>query len=124
MEDDYVYFEAVTPGTNVIKFYEQNNDTKKVGKYIGSCTVTVKGYMVTDIEIADSMKTYAGARDYISYQIIADEDTYVRVPVTCTSSDESVIKIENNSDGCYTAVNPGTVTVTAGAITKQVEVTA
>ena len=129
-DGEYLYMEAIAAGTDEIKFYYYDKKTETVGDYIGSCKITITEPVVKDIEVNETLKTYAGNPDgYFYYEVITEpEEAAYYVPVKITSSDESVIKIIEDESGkyeAYSAVAEGTatVTITAGNVTKNIKVT-
>ena len=118
---DY-YLKGVKAGTAVLNFYyKEANGTR--GALMGSCTVTVKEFKVTDIQVEAEVKLAVYDEGKLFTVVTDPEEAAELVKVTCTSSDESVISI--SEDGYYYADQPGTatITITAGDITKEVKVT-
>ena len=83
--------------------------TAKVGEKTASCTFTVKA-PVTGIELLCDKLTMARGMTQTMNYLVFPANTTDTSAVVWTSSNENVVKV---TDGKFTAVSPGTATVTA-----------
>jgi hypothetical protein len=146
----YTYtLKATLPGTVKVNCYYKNSDGSK-GDLIGSCLVTIKEPVVKEINYPSAITMPVGDRgdileydpnidydayldDYlfgdddnnssVKYGVIMEDENMPQLDATFSSSDKSVVTVDE--DGYLKAKKVGTavITVTAGKVTKEITVT-
>jgi hypothetical protein len=146
--DDYM-LKATLPGTVKVNCYYKNSDGSK-GDLIGSCLVTIKEPVVKEINYPSAITMPVGDRgdileydpnidydayldDYlygddennssVKYGVIMEDDDMPQLDATYSSSDKSVVTVDEYGYLKAKKVGTAVITVTAGKVTKEITVT-